>query len=868
MSFEKKIPGYVVAAVFALSGILYLGAYAHALFANVAAARIPLMLVVTLLAVALGALISFLCLYFNGKTKKSVAEEMTDKIKWQKIFYIAAIAIGVLGFLFRIVRIVAASDLSENAIYRAALNGAYSDDSSGGIRVQLFITILSAMIKPFGAGLKTTLVMQTILYCIAVVFVFFALWFLSGRLSAVIAAAGMLFLPVFPDSVTPSDAVMFWLMFGAGLLVGAVFLRYAKAPDDEYPLYMKLMISVFTGLLVGIIIGWDAGLLFLLLPVVYVFFAGEAKPVKMLPLAGAFLGATVAGFFVSVASLSTWAKYYFSDVTARLPVVKESYTLLIFLVAALSLLGIAVFFCIKKHDNVTYLMLFAIFAMWIASQMTLSGVYAAGFPVLLFLALFGAGVEGLLSPESREILKTAGAKVKGGANAKKAKEPAKSEAAAVPEAAAPVPEKKKSADEDVDEMLEHVWVEQIVAEAMGEDVSEEKQALREALAEAAQDASPAPEELPAAPVTPAAPPEPAPPLTPAAPPEPAAPLTPAALPEPAVPVTPAASPEPAVSAEPATVQAAPAPEKTADTASESVPVPAGMVLPAGDAAVDMDETPRMPVRTLRRMSDGPISLKRDTTPAVPAAAATAAAAAAVSAAVPEPAPAPAPAPAPVPEPVPAPAPAPVPVSEPAPAPAPAKEADGDVAEIVRRLSEHSQRMKQEQENAVKDYTPEEMRRLEEEDNRRRLERLRREQEEALRTRERAEEERRRLEEEEARRRREEEEDRRRREEEEARRRRDEEEDRRRREEEEDRRRREEARRQRDEEDRRRRELEEARLRREEDERKAREEYERRRREEDEAEARRREEYDRKRREEKKRDFDFDLDITAGDDFDI
>ena len=549
MNFEKKIPGYVVTALFALSGILYLGAYAHAMFANMASGQVPLMLVITLLAIALAALISFLCLYVNGKTHKTVAEEMTGKIKWQRIFLIASIAVGVLGFLFRIIQIVAADDLQENAIYRAALNGAYSDDSSGGIRVQLYITILSAMIKPFGAGLKTTLVMQTILYLVAAAFVFFAVWFLCGRLSAVIATAGMLFLPVFPDAKTPSDTVMFWLMLGAGLLVGAVFLRYAKEPADEYPLYMKLMISVFTGLLVGIIIGWDGGLLLLLLPVVYVFFTGMPAPLKALPLAGAFFGATVAGFFVSVASLSTWAKYYFSDVALRLPLVKESYTVLVFLVAALSLLGISAFFCLKKHESVTYMMLFGIFAMWIAAQMTLSGVYAAGFPVLIFLALFGTGLEGLLSAESRDILKTAGAKVKKKPSAKKANAesvpepatavPAVTEKLPVPEKQPeplPVPAPAEEKDDEVDELLEHVWVEQIVAEAMGEDVSDEKQAIREALAESSQDTEVLPEKPPVAP-----------------------------LQETEKPAAPVAPPKEAV-AEP-----------------ESVQVPSGMVLPAGDS---------------------------------------------------------------------------------------------------------------------------------------------------------------------------------------------------------------------------------------------------------------------------------------------
>ena len=869
MNFEKKIPGYVVTGLFALSGILYLGAYSYALFANVAAGRVPLMLVVTLLAVALAALITFLSLYFNGKTKKSVAEELTDKIKWQKIFIVAAIAVGVLGFLFRIIQIVSAGEVQENAIYRAALNGAYSDDSSGGIRVQLYITILSAMIKPFGAGIKTTLVMQTFLYLIAAAFVFFALWFLGGRLSAVIATAGMLFLPVFPDAKTPTDAVMFWLMFGAGLLVGAVFLRYAKEPDEEYPLYMKLMISVFTGLLVGIIIGWDAGLIMLLLPVGFVFFLEKVKPKKVLPLAGAFLAAVIAGFFVSVASLSTWAKYYFSDVTLRMPIVKESFTALIFLTAALSLLAIAVFFCLKKKEHVTYLMLFAAFAMWFASQMTLSGVYAAGFPVLLFLALFGAGLEGLLSPESRDVLKTATARVKGKPAAKKAKakpealSPAAAAMSAVPAAPtepepvpapAPVPEPEKKEDDEVDEMLEHVWVEQIVAEAMGEDVSEEKQAIRDALAEAERDTLP--EEKPEAP-------EPEVPVP--------APAMEAPEPEAPAPAPAVEAPKPEAPA-PAPVMEAPKPEVPATPEKPAAPavpegaeIPSGMVLPAGDARIDMDETPRLPVRMPRRLGEGPISLRRDAAPAAATAATAAAAAVPVAAAtvaaaatpVAEPAPAPAPAPAPMPAPAPAPMPAPAPAPMPAPTPAPMPSApaaasgdSSEVEEIVRRLSEHSQRMKEEQENAVKDYSPEEVRRLELEDIRRREERLRREEEEARRQREEEvsrlrEEDRRNREEEEARRRREEE-DRRYREEEERRRR--EEEDRRYREEEE-RRRREESRRQREEEERRRRELEEARIRREEEERKAREEYERRRREEDEAEARRREEYDRRRREE-------------------
>ena len=63
MNFEKKIPGSVVAALFALSGILYLGAYAHGLFANLASGQIPLMLVITLLAIALAALIVLLPIF-------------------------------------------------------------------------------------------------------------------------------------------------------------------------------------------------------------------------------------------------------------------------------------------------------------------------------------------------------------------------------------------------------------------------------------------------------------------------------------------------------------------------------------------------------------------------------------------------------------------------------------------------------------------------------------------------------------------------------------------------------------------------------------------------------------------------------------
>ncbi|MBR0172803.1 MAG: hypothetical protein IJQ21_08430 [Lachnospiraceae bacterium] len=483
MIWKKRIPGYVVTVLFAVVGLVCTGMHFYAAFAGFPGAlRVILSCVVTLVAAGLTVLLAFLLRMLSKSIKKSLAEELTDRVKWQNILWIAGAAIAVCGLIFRIILALTATDVSENALFHAALTGEYTDDSTGGVRVRLYIAILGTLLKLAGGSVKGALVMQALLYVIAAVLVFCGVMLLGGRGGALLGEAVMLFLPLFPSARTVQDDVIFWLMLGAGFFVGALYVRYATDTDPEETFLMKILISIFTGLLVGIIFGWDAGLMILYIIAACAFFAEGVKPLGILPLFATFLVSSVGGFFVSVASPSAWTKYYFSDVKTILPLARDQHVVWIALIAALSLTAVSAFFVRKKRENVTVWMVIALFAILFAGQMPLSGVFAPAFLFLILAVLFGSSVSSLLVRAAMDVPEGKAAEAKG--KARDTRHHARRE-----EKPAPLPRMKETGDAagddaDVDKMLEHVWVEQIVAEAMGEDTSEEKAAIKAALREA------------------------------------------------------------------------------------------------------------------------------------------------------------------------------------------------------------------------------------------------------------------------------------------------------------------------------------------------------------------------------------------------
>ncbi|MBQ4417719.1 MAG: hypothetical protein II868_08505, partial [Butyrivibrio sp.] len=190
MIWKKRIPGYVVTVLFAIVGLACTGMHFYAAFAGLTGAvRVILSLVATLISAGLTVLIAFLLRMLSKSIKKSLAEELTDLVKWKNILWIAGCAIAVCGLIFRVILALTASDVSENALFHAALTGEYTDDSTGGVRVRLYIAILGTLLKLAGGSVKGALVMQALLYVIAAVLVFCGVMLLGGRGGALMGEA-------------------------------------------------------------------------------------------------------------------------------------------------------------------------------------------------------------------------------------------------------------------------------------------------------------------------------------------------------------------------------------------------------------------------------------------------------------------------------------------------------------------------------------------------------------------------------------------------------------------------------------------------------------------------------------------------------
>ncbi|MBR0164884.1 MAG: hypothetical protein IJQ12_09445 [Lachnospiraceae bacterium] len=395
MAWKRWIPGYLITLLFCAAACFCTFLYASNHFITLGQMSFVYAIVYTVLSVLAAALITLL---LGGV----VAKKLQERALPPRLYLIVCICVFAAGGAFLFYRALTA-EVTTNALYVMMATDYLEMPSNVTTSTKLYLTILSNLITMVSVTPGHIVLIQAILFLVAAVLVFFGVRLIGGKIAAVMTLAAMLFLPVFPgitDEV--SDAVIFYLLLGAGLTVGGLFCYYVPDPQREYPLMLKGLIALFSGVFTGVITGWDGGLIILALLSVYVLFADLKCALRVIPFTLLYLAAFAAGFVLCAQDPAAWFAAYLAPVRLLAPLPHTTYTLVVMIVSTLSLFAPATFLVKRTHERVTFWMIAACMTMFFAAQITQSATSTSSFLVLMLIILFGTALSDLFTPYSAE----------------------------------------------------------------------------------------------------------------------------------------------------------------------------------------------------------------------------------------------------------------------------------------------------------------------------------------------------------------------------------------------------------------------------------------------------------------------------------
>ncbi|MBQ6734226.1 MAG: hypothetical protein IJR00_04865 [Lachnospiraceae bacterium] len=396
MQWKKGIAGVVVTVLFAALNILYIWVYATDFFAAQRDRAGIFSGVYLAMALVAAVLLTWLCKRLMPRVREmNLADESVRKYSvWVSV---AAVTAGCIYLLYSAYRAPA----ENNVLYHVAVNRSMQADMSLDIyqtRERLYIVIIGSLMQLTGTTARAASIAQVLLYIIAAMMMFTAVRILAGRVTSVIAVIAMFFFPMFSDmALLDGEDVIFWLLLSAGMLASALFAKFAADIGKEYPPTIKFVTAAFTGLFIGMVIGWDGGLFLLVLIPVYVFFLPRVRIRQIALLFVTLLIGIAFGYVLCVTAPGEWWLHHFSAFTLEMPralTVRIGWFLAL---VSLGLLSVGAFFVRKKRENITLWMIFCVYAAFFAQHIAESGVSSPAFTALVYIVLLGVSVTTLLT---------------------------------------------------------------------------------------------------------------------------------------------------------------------------------------------------------------------------------------------------------------------------------------------------------------------------------------------------------------------------------------------------------------------------------------------------------------------------------------
>ncbi|MBP5415590.1 MAG: hypothetical protein ILN61_10200 [Lachnospiraceae bacterium] len=187
----------------------------------------------------------------------------------------------VASILLVIVRLMVISDFikvefSKGTVYDMAKIGSDGRIYTGMTTVNsMFATLLSAMFKIFGNTYFPVYLTQTLLSVIAYALIVWSVKNIFGRFSSATVAVGMAVLPIFFRNIANdgSDCLLL-LLFGIILWVSALYKNSIEQTE------VKIVFSLFIGLLTGILALYSTLFMFAIVIPVIVLFNCNSEPTK------------------------------------------------------------------------------------------------------------------------------------------------------------------------------------------------------------------------------------------------------------------------------------------------------------------------------------------------------------------------------------------------------------------------------------------------------------------------------------------------------------------------------------------------------------------------------------------------------------
>ena len=400
MTFKKTIPSYLLHLAFTVLASVYVYIYAYDFFITLgddASLNSGLYLLVLLVAFALTAY--FLHQFSKLLFKKRPHKEQHLFVVWKRVSLVLTLILLFVGGCW-CVYLAENVSASETVLFRLIHipDAAYED-----YRTELYAVFMRFLLGIFGDSAEKAFLIQAGLYLAAVIFLSLSVRILAGRLAAMLSAIFMLFVPLFTGFLgSINSEVVFWLMLAAGLFAVALFASFAGNEGAGNSTVLCILVSLFSGFLTGMLVGWDVGLVFLLLFPFFLFFRGGIKPLRFLPQFLIYLCTAGVGFFVSTRGSIQGVIDFVSQIGFVLPFPIMTHTVMYFVISSLTLIAVFAFFAGRYFERVLVWMMIALYAMYIANQVTVSGVSFPGFAVLVMLILIGDSYSSLLISAARE----------------------------------------------------------------------------------------------------------------------------------------------------------------------------------------------------------------------------------------------------------------------------------------------------------------------------------------------------------------------------------------------------------------------------------------------------------------------------------
>ena len=225
---------------------------------------------------------------------------------------------------------------------------------------------------------------------------------LGGRLCSVISGAVMLFFPVC-TSVSHETETMFWLIASAGMLAAAMYARYSSDPDLNYHMVLKISISIFSGFFTGVFLGWESGLIFLLLIPLFSLGLRRVSLARSIVFFITYLISAIFGFLICTGGDYKPFLEFLSGTFRALPNREITDVLLFLSLSSACLLSVWAFILGKNYERVVLWMFLAAYAQYAAVCVQRNDLNMQGFAVFMMCILITSSVSSLLTSYNMEM---------------------------------------------------------------------------------------------------------------------------------------------------------------------------------------------------------------------------------------------------------------------------------------------------------------------------------------------------------------------------------------------------------------------------------------------------------------------------------